>query len=626
MIPDELVDQIRESADIVQIIGEHVSLKRVGADYRGPCPFHQGTHRNFSVSTKKKIYYCFVCHAGGDVFNFLQKRLGMEWPAAVRMVAEKVGIDVPDNTQRREGPDPREAIWEVVGTAAEYFQRMLWEDEAGRAARAYLEQRRITREIAERFGLGWAPREIGLLRTYMNSLGFEDARLLEAGLLIAGEEQAEPRPRFRARLIFPIHDVAGHAVGFGGRLIAPGEPKYLNSAESPVFSKGKLLYGLNWAKQSIRRDERVLLVEGYFDVVRLVAAGIESVVAPLGTSLTEAQAVLLRRYSRNVYLLYDSDQAGLKATFRAADVLLSQGAAVQVVTLPEGEDPDTFVSEHGAEKLEALIAGSLDVLERKIQLLERAGWFANLRQRRAALDRLLDTIRVTSDPLTKDMYITRASEASGVNKELLAREAGVARAAGNMSGQGANAHARSGAERAGAAHRDGESPDGRGPSAGTGGPRVVERRRRSGQRGMAGERALLAVMIHVRARMEAIAERVSADDFWYPPHRRVFAALLSQGPDATPEELAGALKEEDVPLLQELLEEHAAVSDVDSTIEGSVAMLRVREIDARLAAIDRELPLATDAEKDQLIEEKGRLRRQIEDLGGVGMRFGKSRR
>ena len=619
MIPDEIVEQIRESADIVQIIGEHVALKRVGSDYRGPCPFHQGTHRNFSVSTKKKIYYCFVCHAGGDVFSFLQKRLGMEWPAAVRLVGEKVGIEVPDTSQRREGPDPREAMWEVLATAAEYFRRMLWEDDGGRGARAYLEQRRITREVAERFGLGWAPREIGLLRTYMNTLGFEDDRLTDAGLLTTGEDQTEPRPRFRARLIFPILDVGGHTVGFGGRLIGPGEPKYLNSPESSVFSKGRLLYGLNWAKQSIRKDERALLVEGYFDVVRLVAAGIESVVAPLGTSLTEAQAVLLRRYTRNVYLLYDSDQAGLKATFRAADVLLSQGMAVQVVTLPEGEDPDTFVSQHGREKLDSLINSSLDVLERKIQILDRAGWFANLSSRRNAIDRLLDTIRVTSDPLTRDLYIARASEASGASKETLTREAGALSRVGRSGAVSARGDSGSRAQ-------EGARGDATHGAAAQARPRIVERRRRSGQRGMAGERALLAVMLHVRSRLEAIAERVSADDFWHPPHRRIFAALLAGGPEVAPEDIVAAIEEDDVPILEELLEEHASVSDVDSTIEGSVAMLRVRELDARLAAIDREMPLATDAEKDQLIEEKGRLRRQIEDLGGVGMRFGKSRR
>jgi DNA primase len=538
------------------------------------------------------------------------------------MVGEKVGIDVPDSAPRREGPDPREKVWEVMATAAEYCRRMLWDDESGRAARAYLEQRRISRDVAERFELGWAPREIGLLRTHLNTLGFEDERLLEAGLLIVGDERTEPRPRFRSRLMFPIYDAAGHPVGFGGRLIQPGEPKYLNSGDSPVFSKGKLLYGLNWAKQSIRRDDRALLVEGYFDVVRLVAAGIESVVAPLGTSLTEAQGALIRRYTRNVYLLYDSDPAGLKATFRASDVLLRQGVAVQVVTLPEGEDPDTFVNQHGREKLEELIDASLDVLERKIQLLERAGWFANLRQRRAALDRLLDTIRVTSDSLTRDLYITRASEASGVSRELLVREARFpAPGAAPTSGS-----ARGGAPRDPDAPVGGHSTTGPAGPAATGRPRIVERRKRSVHRGASGERALLGVMIHARNRMEAVAERVSAEDFWHPPHRRIFAALLSQGSDATPEELAAALPEEDVPILEELLEEHASVSDIERTIEGSVAMLRAREVYARLSAIDRELPLATDAEKDDLIAEKSRLRRQIQDLGGVGMRFGKSRR
>ena len=622
MIPDEIIEQIRESADIVEIIGEHVPLKRVGSDFRGPCPFHQGTKRNFSVSPKKRIYYCFVCSEGGDVFTFLQKRLGMEWPAAVRLVGEKTGIEVPDNTQRRDGPDPREAAWEVLGTAAEYFRRMLWEDEGGRAARAYLEQRRITREVAERFGLGWAPREIGLLRTYMNTLGFEDERLTEAGLLTTGEEQTEPRPRFRARLIFPILDVGGHPVGFGGRLIGPGEPKYLNSPESSVFSKGKLLYGLNWAKQSIRRDERALLVEGYFDVVRLVAAGIESVVAPLGTALTEAQATLIRRYTRNVYLLYDSDQAGLKATFRAADVLLAQGGSVQVVTLPEGDDPDTFVSQHGREKLEALIGTSLDVLERKVQILERAGWFSNLSSRRAAIDRLLDTIRVTSDPVTRDMYLSRASEASGVGKDVLLREMGTGRRGGRGEGTAASPGPDTMRESRGAAA-------GRDPARDrTPGDRLrsVERRRGTGHRGLPGERGLLAVMLHAQPRIEAIAERVSADDFWYPSHRRIFAALLAKGPDATTEEIAGAIEDDDVPVLQELLEDQTVMNDVDSTIEGSIAILRKREIYDRMAGIDRELPLASDAEKNQLIEEKGRLRRQIQDLGKVGMRYGKSRR
>ena len=318
MIPDETVERVRESADIVGVIGEYVQLKRTGADFRGPCPFHQGTGRNFSVSPKIGRYHCFVCHESGDVFSYLMKRIGVDFVTAVKMVGEKSGIDVVDvMSAHSDEKDSREPLWEVNGAAAEYFRRTLWEGDVGAAARAYCEQRDVSRELADKVGLGFAPREIGLMRAHLNTLGFDDERLVEVGLLHTPEGSSEPRPRFRDRLIFPIYDVSGRVVGFGGRLLGPGEPKYLNSAESPVFSKGKLLYGLNWAKLAARRDERMLVVEGYFDVVRLIGAGIDSVVAPMGTALTDEQAKLIRKYTERVYLLYDSDKAGLKATFRA---------------------------------------------------------------------------------------------------------------------------------------------------------------------------------------------------------------------------------------------------------------------------------------------------------------------
>ena len=236
MIPDETVERVRESADIVAVIGEYVELKRQGTDFRGPCPFHQGTHRNFSVSPKKAMYYCFVCHEGGDVFNFLTKRLGVDWPTAVKMVAEKSGIEVVETQSRRaDQKDERDPLWEVNGAAAEYFRRMLWEDDLGRDARAYLEERAISRELADRVGLGFAPREIGLMRTHLATLGFDDDRMTQAGLLVVPEEGTEPRPRFRGRLIFPIYDLANRVVGFGGRLLGPGSPS-ISTRRSPRSS------------------------------------------------------------------------------------------------------------------------------------------------------------------------------------------------------------------------------------------------------------------------------------------------------------------------------------------------------------------------------------------------------
>src|ERR1019366_8051525 len=272
------------------------------------------------------------------------------------------------------------------------------------------------------FGLGYAPRELGLMRAYLYGLVFTEQRLLEIGLRVKREEQDEPRPRFRDRLIFPILDACAHTVGFGGRLIGPGEPKYLNSAESEVFSKGRLLYNLSNARNAIRRDERVILVEGYFDVVRLVDAGLESVVASMGTALAEGQADLLAKYSKTAFLLYDSDAPGQKASFRAADVLLTRGMTVRVVSLPEGDDPDTFVAKHGRDAMEKLLSASMDVFDRKVQLLERGGWFADLQRKRRALDSLLPTIRATTDEITKDLYVNRVSEAAGIDRDVLLRE------------------------------------------------------------------------------------------------------------------------------------------------------------------------------------------------------------
>lgn len=592
MIPDEVIEQVREAADIVAIIGEYVPLKRTGSDFRGPCPFHQGTRRNFSVVPAKHLYHCFVCGESGDVFKFLQKRLGLEWPEAVKLVGEKTGIEVVDTRVRRDGPDPREPLWELQATAAGYFQKILWEDPVGAPAREYLEQRELPRATAEDFGLGFAPREIGLLRSYMHSLGFDDARLIEGGLLIAPDQDAEPRPRFRNRLMFPIHDVQGRNVAFGGRIVGQGEPKYLNSADSPIFAKGKLLYGLHRARNAIRRADRSLVVEGYFDALRLIAAGVEEVVAPLGTALTETQAGLLRKYSRNVYLLYDSDAAGLKATFRAGDELLRQGMSVRVITLPPGEDPDTFVRKHGSAGLEAQVSSAIDVFERKIQILDRAGWFGELQKKRRALDRLLPTIRATSDEIMRDLYVARASEVTGVDRGILLRELGP-RA--------------SGAEPAPPRSAELPRPTIRGRSG--------DRRQPRRNAGTSAERELVRAMVQDKSRVEPIAERIGPDAFRDPVYREIFAALLQTGEGATADELTSVLEPDAIAVMQEMLGEGEAQINVQRTIDDSITRLSVRDMEERVAEIDRLLPIATEEEKDVLQDERGKLVVQMRASG-----------
>ena len=419
MIPDEIVEQVRDSADLVGIIGEAVELKRTGADYRGPCPFHGGTHRNFAVIPKKGRYYCFVCHESGDVFSWLMKRLGMDYPTAVREVARRVGIVIPERAARA-GPDPLEPLFGAVAVAQDWFTRQLLESTEAAGAREYLEGREVPIDTAAVHGLGFAPPGKAFLDA-MATLGIEQRVLVEAGLA-AVRDDGSVIPRFRSRLLFPIHDLRGRVAGFGGRLLGPGEPKYLNSPENAIFHKGRQLYNLHQAKSAIRKEESVILVEGYFDVLRLLWAGVEHVVAPLGTALTPDQGALLRRFAPAAVLLYDSDSAGLRATFRAGDELLRHGVRVRVATMPAGDDPDTLVRRGGAPALEPILGDAIDLLERKLQLLEQKGWFEGVDHRREALDRLLPTIRAAADPVTRELYLSATSERTGVSKDVLERE------------------------------------------------------------------------------------------------------------------------------------------------------------------------------------------------------------
>lgn len=606
MSSDPVVERVRDAADIVQIIGEYVKLKRAGGDFRGPCPFHGGKNPNFSVSPRRGQYHCFKCGESGDVFTFLQKHLGMSFPDSLRSVAATVGIEVPQQRVEKAGPDPRDPFWEMNAAAADYFQRELWESERGAVARTYLEHRAIARSDADRFELGFAPDDIGTFRAHMATLGFDVDRLIEGGLLSRRDEKSEPRPRFRNRVMFPILDASGRHVAFGGRALGDAEPKYLNSPETPVFSKSHTLYALGWCKNEIRKADRVFVVEGYMDAIRLMVAGIDTVVAPLGTALTESQGKMIVRYTRNVYLLYDSDQAGLKATFRSGDELLRHGCAVRVITLPNGEDPDTFVRDNGAAALEQHVSQSVDVFERKLQLLERGGWFAELQKKRRALDRLLPTIRATSDPLLRELYIGRAAEKTGIAKEALIREA-------NATPRGErDRHPREGGDQFDAeagSENEFESP-----------PEHVTTRRGARRRdhdtgGHAAERELVRAMLDDSRRTTRIAEQVNPERFTDVHYRAIFYAMLDLENDFTVERLADRLEAEDVAVLNGLLEEGDAQNDPDKTISASIAVIADRDIAAALAENERLMSVASAPEQEELMKKMQKLQQERVALG-----------
>jgi DNA primase len=598
MLADGEIDRVADAADIVQIIGEFVRLKRTGRVYRGPCPFHQGTNANFSV-VPGGGYKCFVCGETGSVFTFVQKRLGLGFVDAVKYVAGKSGIEVRETrAAEREGPDWREPYWELMASAVSYFQETLWESEAGRAARAYLESRHVTRELADRFSLGMAPQALGLMRGHLNTLGFDDARQIEAGLLVVREEGSEPRPRFRSRLMFPIFDAQGHPIGFGGRAMeAAVEPKYLNSPETKLFSKGKVLYGYHWAKSAIRRAEAVILVEGYFDLLRLVSAGVEHVVAPLGTALTTEQAALIARSAKQAFLLYDSDMPGQKASYRAGDELLRHGVSVRVVTLPEGEDPDTFVDTHGKAALEAQLEAAMDVFDRKVQRLERGGWFADLHKRRRAIDHLLPTIRATTDPLMRELYLARASEVSGVARAVLERE--VARGTG------------SGGVREARAAPAAPPAEPRTP------PPVRESRRPAFPARLDPiERDLVSGLLRAPHLIERAVEQLDQPALFRDPRLwRIFSALGRVGSEVDIEALGQELDEEETAILNDLIQHAEAIRELEGTVEASVRRIQARGLERQLRDVQRSIAIARPDEQGELLGRKNRLAKELRELG-----------
>jgi DNA primase len=423
VIRDDLVEEVRLRSDIVDLVGEHVPLKRAGKDYRGLCPFHKEKTPSFYVVPAKGFYKCFGCGESGDIFSFLMQHVGLDFPAAVRAVADRVGVDIPDRDDAARGPDPHAPLLEALSFAAEYYEERLADPAAGADARAYLERRGVDDRAVERFRLGCAPDAWRALREAARTHGIEDEVLLEAGLIKTSERSEEPFDRLRNRLVFPILDVRGRVIGFGGRALgADDAPKYLNSPETPVYHKSRELYGLHWARTAIRRAGEALVVEGYMDFVALAAAGLDHVVAPLGTSLTGEQASLLARYTDRVLLLYDSDAAGQRATFRSGDVLLAAGVHPLVVTLPAGEDPDSLVRTGGVDALTPYLRGAIDLLDRKIEILADHGLLEDIDGLRTAVDKLLPTLRAVRDPALRDLYVARVADRTGVRASTIDRE------------------------------------------------------------------------------------------------------------------------------------------------------------------------------------------------------------
>lgn len=350
LIPDETLEKIRHHFDIVDVVGQYVQLKKSGRYYFGLCPFHSEKTPSFSVSPDKQIYYCFGCGSGGDVIRFIMNIESLGYREAALYLANEAGIDVSgiDNSKISTAEDKeREAIFEVYDLTSKFYHYLLLETETGRNAFQYLFKRGFTREYIESFNLGFSTSSWDTLKNFLLKRGFSIDLLEKAGLIVKTDD-GKSYDRFRNRVIFPIFDTRGRVIALGGRVLDDSKPKYMNSSETKIFNKSKVLYNLNLAKNEIRKNRQAILFEGYVDVISAWKAGIQNGIASLGTSLTDQQAGIIKRFADQVIICYDSDNAGQKATLRAISVLEKQNIKVKIAVLPKGLDPDDYIVKYGS--------------------------------------------------------------------------------------------------------------------------------------------------------------------------------------------------------------------------------------------------------------------------------------
>ena len=417
---EQVKQTIREVADIVQVIGEHVELKRAGVRYTGLCPFHAEKTPSFSVNPQGQFYHCFGCGESGDVFSFVMKYHHLEFPEALKLLARKFHVDLPERQltdAEQEQLRRRQSLYEANEAAAVVYQQCLVEERHAAPARAYLEQRGVPAAAIERYRLGYAPDpEQGgwsYLLDRLRPRGL-DADTLEAAGLAVRKERGGHYDRFRDRIMFPITDLTGRVVAFGGRLLGDGRPKYLNSPESVIFDKSRLLFGLFPHREAIRRQRRALVVEGNFDLLLLAVHGIDNVVAPLGTALTRTHIHSLRSYADEVVLLFDADAAGLKAALRSVPFLLAEQVTGRVAVLPAGHDPDSFVRAEGPAAVTALVESARPLAEFVFDALVREHGLT-LAGKSRIVSELKPLVEAAADADQRALMIAHFSEKLGLS-------------------------------------------------------------------------------------------------------------------------------------------------------------------------------------------------------------------
>ena len=400
------LDEIKNRLDIVELVSDYVTLKRAGQNYKGLCPFHGEKTPSFMVSPQKQIYHCFGCGAGGDIFSFIMKHEGMEFRDAMELLAKRAGVELKGIDKGQQGQ--RQALRSIQAEAMDFYRGHL---ERSEAASKYLSERGVREDTGREFSLGYAPRGWQELYNHLRKKGFKEPSIMQSGLVARGNKG--PYDVFRERIVFPIFDIQGEPLAFGGRIIGKGQPKYLNSSDTALFKKGEVLYALDKAKDGIREKGNVMVVEGYLDAIMCHQYGINNAVAPLGTALTSGHLRKIGRFTSSLLLVFDGDQAGTAAAMRSLYMVVEHGMRANVLMLPEGEDPDSILKNGGAERMSELISKALTPVE---FLLRTHGEKFKATKEAAAM------ISGTRDPILRAELIMELTDRTGINERDIREE------------------------------------------------------------------------------------------------------------------------------------------------------------------------------------------------------------
>lgn len=426
MIPKQTIDEIIDAALIEDVVGEFVQLKKRGANFLGNCPFHNEKTPSFTVSPAKGIYKCFGCGKAGNSVNFIMEHEHYSYPEALRFLANKFNIEIEEEEQtdeQKEAQNERESLYVVSNYAANYFKKQLHESDEGKAiGLSYFVERGFREDIIEKFQLGYNPNEWTAFTDAAEKEGYQLKYLDQAGLtIVKGDKKFD---RFKGRVMFPIHNLSGRVLGFGGRILKVEEKsaKYVNSPESEIYNKSKVLYGIYYAKKAITQEDNCFLVEGYTDVISMYQAGVENVVSSSGTSLTEGQIRLIKRFTPNITILYDGDAAGLKASFRGIDMILKEGMNVRVVLFPEGEDPDSYAKNHTTEELKDYITkNAQDFIRFKTAVLIKEVGNDPIKKAELIKD-IVGSIAIIPDQIKRSVYTKECSSLLDISEQALINE------------------------------------------------------------------------------------------------------------------------------------------------------------------------------------------------------------